>query len=157
MSEPRRSLGGAVKEEAWSMRVSGVARLAQIVTVSAAAFAMMGCAYYHDDDYDYHGGRYHSGYSGYSGYYDGYRGDNYKGDSYDRGYYGKSYKGHKHKHYDSYRSYDHHDRGSYGGYGGHYGGYRVCDSDGDRCYGSSEPYWNYREYYRRHGYRWQND
>ena len=30
----------------------------------------------------------------------------------------------------------------------------VCDSDGDRCYGSSAPYWNYREYYRRHGYHW---
>jgi hypothetical protein len=30
----------------------------------------------------------------------------------------------------------------------------VCDPDGDRCYRSDSPYWDYREYYRRHGYRW---
>jgi hypothetical protein len=30
----------------------------------------------------------------------------------------------------------------------------VCDSDGDRCYQTYDRYWNYREYYRRHGYRW---
>jgi hypothetical protein len=30
----------------------------------------------------------------------------------------------------------------------------VCDPGGDRCYRSSEPYWNYRTYYRRHGYQW---
>lgn len=36
-------------------------------------------------------------------------------------------------------------------------GYRhyVCDPDGDRCYISSRGYWDYHEYYRRHGYRWQ--
>lgn len=33
---------------------------------------------------------------------------------------------------------------------------RVCDSDGDRCYTSRAGHWNYREYYRRHGYRWDN-
>jgi hypothetical protein len=38
-----------------------------------------------------------------------------------------------------------------------HGGYIVCDSDGDRCYHASEPFWNYREYYRRHGYHWQSD
>ncbi len=32
----------------------------------------------------------------------------------------------------------------------------VCDPDGDRCYRSSSGYWNYREYYRRLGYRWQD-
>ncbi|MDR3526431.1 MAG: hypothetical protein P4L57_04060 [Rhizomicrobium sp.] len=31
----------------------------------------------------------------------------------------------------------------------------VCDSDGDRCYASESRYWDYREYYRRHGYHWQ--
>ena len=30
----------------------------------------------------------------------------------------------------------------------------VCDSDGDRCYLSESDYWNYREYYRIHGYHW---
>jgi len=38
-----------------------------------------------------------------------------------------------------------------------YGGHLVCDSDGDRCYRSDSPFWNYREYYRRHGYRWANE
>jgi hypothetical protein len=37
------------------------------------------------------------------------------------------------------------------------GDYRVCDSDGDRCYRSGEPFWDYREYYRRHGYHWESD
>ena len=32
----------------------------------------------------------------------------------------------------------------------------ACDSDGDRCYPSTSRYWDYREYYRRHGYHWQN-
>lgn len=32
----------------------------------------------------------------------------------------------------------------------------VCDPDGDRCYGSTSDYWNYREYYRRLGYRWHD-
>jgi hypothetical protein len=41
--------------------------------------------------------------------------------------------------------------GYYGGYGpGNY----VCDSEGDRCYQSSSPYWDFHEYYRLHGYRW---
>ncbi|MDE2112473.1 MAG: hypothetical protein KGJ79_15115 [Alphaproteobacteria bacterium] len=30
----------------------------------------------------------------------------------------------------------------------------VCDTDGDRCYRSGSDYWNYREYYRIHGYHW---
>jgi len=45
-----------------------------------------------------------------------------------------------------YRDYDRADYDDYGHY--------VCDSDGDRCYRSPSPYWNYREYYRRHGYHW---
>lgn len=32
----------------------------------------------------------------------------------------------------------------------------VCDSDGDRCYRSARGYWDYREYYRRLGYHWDN-
>jgi hypothetical protein len=32
----------------------------------------------------------------------------------------------------------------------------VCDPDGDRCYRSRSYYWDYREYYRRHGYRWDD-
>jgi len=126
------------------------ARLAQIVTMALGATALTACAYYDDGYYDgYHGGRHYSG-----GYYDGYDG------GYNRGYHEKRYKGDSRRYRDNYRDYDHHDRrGDYrDSYGdGGYGGYQVCDSDGDRCYGSSEPYWNYREYYRRHGYRWQND
>lgn len=45
----------------------------------------------------------------------------------------------------------------YYGRGGYDGGYRVCDSDGDRCYMSSRPYWDYRQYYRNHGYRWDDE
>lgn len=33
----------------------------------------------------------------------------------------------------------------------------VCDPDGDRCYESDGPWWHYREYYRRHGYRWEDE
>jgi hypothetical protein len=32
----------------------------------------------------------------------------------------------------------------------------VCDSDGDRCYRTNRDYWDYREYYRRLGYHWDN-
>ncbi len=32
----------------------------------------------------------------------------------------------------------------------------VCDPDGDRCYESRGWHWNYREYYRRHGYHWND-
>lgn len=32
----------------------------------------------------------------------------------------------------------------------------VCDPDGDRCYESRGWRWNYREYYRRHGYHWND-
>lgn len=79
---------------------------------------------------------------------DGYRGDYYRSDysgegdydrsDYDRGYYGPRYRPY-----------------SYAGYG--YYGRLVCDSDGDRCYRSDSPFWNYREYYRRHGYHWTNE
>ncbi|MGH6877317.1 MAG: hypothetical protein ACREHV_08060 [Rhizomicrobium sp.] len=33
----------------------------------------------------------------------------------------------------------------------------VCDSDGDRCYRSASSHWNYREYYRRQGYHWDDE
>lgn len=45
----------------------------------------------------------------------------------------------------------------YYGRGGYDRGYRVCDSDGDRCYLSNSPYWDYRQYYRNHGYRWDDE
>jgi hypothetical protein len=32
----------------------------------------------------------------------------------------------------------------------------VCDPDGDRCYVSHGGRWDYREYYRRYGYRWND-
>jgi hypothetical protein len=33
----------------------------------------------------------------------------------------------------------------------------TCDSDGDRCYPSLGARWNFREYYRRLGYRWNDE
>ncbi|HTT83773.1 MAG TPA: hypothetical protein VMF67_09860 [Rhizomicrobium sp.] len=35
--------------------------------------------------------------------------------------------------------------------------HRVCDSDGDRCYASRGRHWDFREYYRRLGYRWNDE
>lgn len=65
------------------------------------------------------------------------------GSAYGGGYYRSRYD----------RDYDDYDRDYADGYGGHL----VCDSDGDRCYRSHEPWWNYREYYRRHGYHWLHE
>lgn len=39
----------------------------------------------------------------------------------------------------------------------YYGRFLVCDSGGDRCYGSERPWWNFREYYGRLGYVWFGD
>ena len=89
------------------------------------------CDRYLRDDAPYY---YNSGYYwGGHGYHSGY--------GYDRGY---------RRHY----GYRRHDYGH--GYDSDYGsgGFVVCDPDGDRCYRSGEPYWNYRTYYRRHGYHW---
>lgn len=36
------------------------------------------------------------------------------------------------------------------------GRHAVCDPDGDRCYLSRSWRWDYRQYYRLHGYRWDN-
>ncbi|HEX4158862.1 MAG TPA: hypothetical protein VHY79_10330 [Rhizomicrobium sp.] len=33
----------------------------------------------------------------------------------------------------------------------------VCDSDGDRCYPSGRRHWDFRDYYRRLGYRWNDE
>jgi len=76
-------------------------------------------------------------------------------------YYHRGYHGRRHHHgyrHRGYRDYSYSDHG-YGysdyGYGEvGYSGFVVCDPDGDRCYRSREPYWNYRTYYRRHGYHW---
>jgi hypothetical protein len=36
------------------------------------------------------------------------------------------------------------------------GRHMVCDPDGDRCYLSRSWHWNYRQYYRLQGYRWDH-
>ena len=54
-----------------------------------------------------------------------------------------------HRRYDGNR--DWYRDGEWSGRRPHY----VCDSDGDRCYPSEYRYWDYHEYYRRHGYHWQ--
>jgi hypothetical protein len=36
------------------------------------------------------------------------------------------------------------------------GRHMVCDPDGDRCYLSRGWRWDYRQYYRLHGYRWND-
>jgi hypothetical protein len=60
--------------------------------------------------------------------------------------------------YDFHPRYYHSGRYDENGYDGRYyhGHHKfiVCDSDGDRCYRSSRRHWNYRKYYRHHGYRW---
>jgi hypothetical protein len=33
----------------------------------------------------------------------------------------------------------------------------VCDPDGDRCFRSPDSRWDFREYYRRLGYRWNDE
>jgi len=87
---------------------------------------------------------YDSYYNGYSGYYGGY-GEDSDG-------YGPEYGGYV-QNYNGYGpGYD----GGYGFYGGYDREHLVCDSDGDRCYQSAEPYWNFREYYRVHGYHWDD-
>jgi hypothetical protein len=73
----------------------------------------------------------------------------------DRGYYGSDYD-YRYPAYDYDRTY-----GDYGYYPSRYADYDryrhyVCDPDGDRCYRSGSYYWNYREYYRRHGYHWND-
>jgi hypothetical protein len=104
-----------------------------------------GCDQVHCQDRGDHCTRY----SDYDGYYNGYTNGygNYGGN------YGGYYGG-----YDNYGPDDQVYDGSYGGYGA-YGGYDsgarvVCDSEGTRCYQSYTPYWDYREYYRVHGYHW---
>jgi hypothetical protein len=78
--------------------------------------------------------------------------------AYDDGYYrhhhGYGYYGRDDGGYDVYPRYRHNDYGYEDDYG--YGSYRVCDPDGDRCYRSGSPHWDYKEYYRRHGYRWHD-
>jgi len=111
------------------------------IAASGEAQAGYGCG----SGYCHSGYGYDGGYHGDGSYGDGYYGDGYYGRGrYDRdGYYGGGYYG--------------------GGYyrDGYYGdgdGYRhlVCDSDGDRCYRSYRDCWDYREYYRRHGYHWED-
>src|SRR5580698_5835229 len=105
-----------------------------------------GCDRVRCDDHGNHCTRY----SDYDSRYDDYT------NGYDRGYrsnYTGNYGG-----YDNYGDDDQVYDGAYGGYGS-YGGYdsgarTVCDSEGTRCYQSYTPYWDYREYYRIHGYRW---
>jgi len=81
-------------------------------------------------------------YSDYDERYNGYV-NGYYGQSYDNGY---RYGGYGQSPYDN---------GYYGGYDSGYG-HLVCDNAGSRCYRTNAPYWNYREYYRQHGYRWRD-
>jgi len=132
------------------------------------------CVRYSDYDARYNGyiggGRYVGGYGGYGG--DGGYGNGYYGN----GYYGSGYVGNEYAgtgvfngngYYGNYGNGYYNNRyvgneyagtgvfagnGTYGGYGS--GLHFVCDRDGDRCYSSYAPFWDYREYYRRHGYHW---
>lgn len=60
------------------------------------------------------------------------------------------------------RAYGRNDQDDSRAYNAAYAGYgysrsnQACDPDGDRCYSTSDGYWDYREYYRRHGYRWKH-
>lgn len=45
--------------------------------------------------------------------------------------------------------------GRYGGYGRYSDAHLLCDNSGARCYQGSRSSWSYREYYRLHGYRWE--
>jgi hypothetical protein len=97
-------------------------------------------------------------YSDYDNYYNGYTNGYDRGRDYSDGSYGGEPT------YDN--RYDNRDdNGYYGGYDDHGSGYEgdfdpydrgqlVCDSSGDRCYSGASPYWDYREYYRLHGYHW---
>ena len=137
------------------------------------------CVRYSDYDSYYNG--YVNGYIRNVGYYGGYDGGY---GPYENGYYGGyegGYSPYENGYYGGYGPYDNgnfggyspyyggnYGSGYYGGYGpsdsgyygGYYGGYDgwhlVCDSDGDRCYRSLSPFWNFREYYRIHGYHWND-
>lgn len=110
-------------------------------TLASLQSAMAGQSY---DRYGDANGRYDSG-----SYNDRYDGSRYDGDRYD-GRYGDDHYAGRH---DDGRS----DDGRYRDRDGYYGRTRyVCDPDGDRCYSSTSRTWNYREYYRRHGYRWND-
>jgi hypothetical protein len=105
------------------------------------------CVRYSDYDERYNGyvNGYASGYDNGGGYYGGY-GD-YGAPSDNGTYSGRG-------DYGSYRQ--PYDNGYYGGYDSGYGSHLVCDNAGSRCYRTSAPYWSHHEYYRLHGYRWQN-
>lgn len=127
----------------------------KMMTVGLAALVLSACAHYHDG-HRYRGGGYYYGdhhkkydRDRYDGYYDRSHRKKDRSYKYDS-YYDRPYDG-RYGHRRSNRHYDGYDRGGY------YGGYRVCDSDGDRCYSSGSPYWDYRQYYRNHGYRWEDE
>lgn len=117
---------------------------AKIALAALASLSLSACVYAHDGP----------------GYGDGYR-EGYQRPYSDRYDYDRDYGEYGDGYVRQYR------RSCYGddcgrryGYGGEYyqsRSYRVCDSDGDRCYHSRQPYWDYRTYYRKHGYRWLGD
>lgn len=116
-------------------------KLALLVTGALALSACHHGHYYYDDGYGY----------------GGYGGDSYYGG--DSGYYGSYDDGYRHhkkkkRHY-KYDRYDRYD-GRYDDSYRYHRSYSACDPDGDRCYSSNSPYWDYREYYRRHGYSWRD-
>ncbi len=66
------------------------------------------------------------------------------------GYYQNTPPRHESRDHDTRR----HQDGNRDGYRGGSRRDNVCDPDGDRCYRSEGSHWDYREYYRRHGYEW---
>lgn len=152
----------------------GIARIAQIALVAVLGFAVTGCVQHDRGPRNYYSEKAKperkvdrsASSKAYDGRkrYDDDRGDrssegrdrrSYAKQDYDR----RDRKRDARERYDDRDDYDGDDRAyrdrGYGPAGS--GGYKVCDSDGDRCYGSSEPRWDYREYYRRQGYRWQDE
>jgi hypothetical protein len=148
--------------------LSTLSMTTKVLTVGLTALVLSACAHGH---HGYRGGGYY--YSDHDKHYgrdDRYsdrkysKKHRYDDRGYDRSYYGRGYddRSYLDRPYDGRYGYRH-ERGGYDRYDGYYGrgGYdrdhRVCDSDGDRCYSSRSPYWDYRQYYRNHGYRWQDD
>lgn len=151
------------------------------MVIGLGAIMLSACAYDHHGHYN--GGGYYYGdhYKKYYGDRDNHDGRRDRDRRFDRKDYGR-YDGDRNDRHrdkrayrdldraydqrDDGREYRHRGRGRDHGeekYEDHYGrggydrGYRVCDSDGDRCYLSSNPYWDYRQYYRNHGYRWDDE
>jgi len=124
-------------------------KLVALALLALAGIVLTGCVY----------GPYHHGYRDRGYYYDGYRADGDHRRGCGAPHCGDAVVASHPVPDDAYDDEDDDAYDGHPGYDGPPGGgrFRVCDSGGDRCYISSTPYWNYREYYRRHGYRWLGD